>query len=132
MSKRKWASLSLLDAIRPEYGWKTDYAVFGSYSANPLVLVAVLLALAGCDDDRGSGSAVDLVDAIEELRGRVVFLIQKGRISVPIKAQTVLKVLDNFVREIDCDESFESWHPKVALVRQSSEDENQHCWRFWR
>ena len=131
MSKRKWASLSLLEAIRPEYGWKTDYAVFGSYSADPIVLVAVLLALAGRDDDRGSGSAVDLADTIEELRRRVVFLVQKGRMSVPIKAQTVLKVLDNFVREVPCDESSESWHPKVALVRQSSEDQKQHCWRFW-
>ena len=136
MSFRKWGSMPILDAFRPQAGWKTDYAVFGSYSANPVALMAVLLALSGKDDDRGSGTAVDLADTIEELRGRVVFLIQKGRMSVPIKAQTVLKVLDNFVREIDCDESFESWHPKVALIRQSrarqsKEDEEQHCWRFW-
>jgi hypothetical protein len=131
MSVPKWTSLPILDAFRPETGWKTDHAVFGSYSADPVALVAILLALAGRDDDRGSGTAVDFADAIEDLRGKVAFLIQSGRISVPFRAQTVLKVLDNFVREMDCDESVESWHPKVALIRQSREQEQAHCWRFW-
>ncbi|MFZ4438476.1 MAG: phospholipase D family protein [Syntrophales bacterium] len=45
--------------------------------------------------------------------------------------QTVLKVLDNFVQEVDCDESMESWHPKVAFIRQSRDMDQAHCWRFW-
>ncbi len=131
MSVRKWGAMPILDAFRPQMGWKTDYAVFGSYSANPIALMAVLLALSGRDDDRGSGTAVDLADTIEELRGRVSFLIQKGRINVPSKSQTVLKVLDRFVKEVDCDEAIESWHPKVALIRQTREEDQKHCWRFW-
>jgi len=131
MSKAEWVSLPILDAFRPDPGWKTDHAVLGSYSADPVALIAILLALAGRDDDRGSGTAVDLADAIEDLRGKVSFLIQSGRISVPFRVQTILKVLDNFVREIDCDESRESWHPKVALIRQTREIDLAHCWRFW-
>ena len=131
MKEAKWGSLPILDAFRPEPGWKTDHAVFGSYSADPIALVAVLLALAGRDDDKGSGTLIDFADAIENLRGKVAFLIQSGRISVPFRGQTVLKVLDSFVREIDCDESVESWHPKVALIRQLREQDQMPCWRFW-
>lgn len=131
MSEPRWVSLPILDAFRPEPGWKTDNAVLASYSADPVALVAILLALAGRDDDRGSGTAVDLADAIEDLRGKVSFLIQSGRISVPLRVQTILKVLDNFVTEIECDETSESWHPKVALIRQTKEDDHTHSWRLW-
>lgn len=131
MNAHRWQSLPILDALRPESGWKTDHAILGSYSADPVALVAILLALAGRDDERGSGTAIDFAEAIEELRGKVSFLIQCGRISVPFRAQTVLKVMDNFVKEINCDETTESWHPKVALIRQSSIDADKVCWRFW-
>jgi len=131
MNIQKWTSLSILDALRPDTGWKTDHAVFGSYSADPVALVAILLALAGRDDERGLGTAVDFAEAIEELRGKVCFLVQSGRISVPFKSLTVLKVLDGFVREVNCDEAVESWHPKVALIRQSSELDGNVSWRFW-
>lgn len=131
MKVAKWASLPILDAFRPAEGWRTDHAVLGTYSADPVALVAILLALAGRDDDRGSGTAVDFADTIEDLRGKVTFLIQSGRISVPVRAQTVLTVLDNFVTEMKYDESLESWHPKVALIRQSFKENREVCWRFW-
>lgn len=135
MKPQKWEFLPILDALRPEPGWKTDHAVFGSYSADPVALLAILLSLAGRDNERGSGSAVDFAETIEALREKVVFLIQCGRLSIPYRSQSVLKVLDSFVTEMHCDEAVESWHPKVALVRQSKVTEEtkspEICWRFW-
>lgn len=56
MSDKKWHSIPYLDALRPEPGWHVEHALLASYSADLVALVAVLLALAGLDDDRGSGS----------------------------------------------------------------------------
>jgi hypothetical protein len=71
MSSCRWDSVSYLDALRPEPGWETEFAFLASYSADLVALVAVLLALAGLDDDRGSGSKVDLATALDRLKDRV-------------------------------------------------------------
>jgi hypothetical protein len=117
------STLPLLEALRPPPGWRTDRAILSAYSAEPAVLVALLLALEGRDDDAGSGSRVALARALTDLRGRVAFLLQRGRIAAPRKAPHVLALLDRFVREVPWDEGDaadapgRSWHAKLALVR---------------
>ncbi len=131
MSKQEWGSVSYLDALRPEPGWYTDFAVIASYSADLVAFVATLLALAGLDDDRGSGSKVDFANAIEQLRDRVRLVVQSGRILHPRIAPKILAILDHYIHEVRMDENTASWHPKVTLVKLHSATGSDVQWRLW-
>ncbi len=123
--------LSYLAAIRPDPGWETDRCLVTSYSSDMVVLVATMLALAGLDDDRGSGSKVDFASAHEKLSGRLRFLVQAGRISAPKVKQAILGIMDRFVCEIKNDERVRSWHPKLTLVRYVNPNQELVQWRIW-
>lgn len=131
MIQNRNSAFSYLDAIRPDPGWETDIALVASYSSDLVVLVAVMLALAGLDDDRGSGSKVDFASAHEKLRGRLKFLLQSGRISAPKVRPAILGILDRFIIEIQADESKTSWHPKLFLIRYIHPVQNLVQWRLW-
>lgn len=131
MTARRWSNVSYLDAIRPDPGWRTDYAFLASYSADLVALAAALLALAGLDDDRGSGSKVDFANAIEQLADRVRLVAQAGRLVAPAKTPKILVILDRFVREVSRDEKDASWHPKIALTKQFADDGKSSQWRLW-
>ena len=123
--------LSYLDAIRPDPGWETDLSLVTSYSSDMVVLVAVMLALAGLDDERGSGSKVDFANAHEKLRDRLRFIVQAGRMTAPKEKPAILGIMDRFVREVKADERVRSWHPKLALIRYTQLEQNRVQWRFW-
>ena len=131
MTRRAWSNVPYLDGLRPDAGWVTDIAVLATYSADLVAVVAALLALAGADDERGSGSKVDFVRAFDELRGRAFVLAQAGRVVAPGKSPKVLNLLDRFVRTVAFDEAERSWHPKVSLVRQRSNSGSEVQWRLW-
>ena len=131
MSNRRWANVSYLDAIRPEPAWQTEYAILASYSADLVALVAALLALAGLDDDRGSGSKVDFANAIDQLAGRIRLIVQAGRLVAPAKTPRILTILDRYVRNVRLDESTVSWHPKAALAKHVQQSGEEIEWRLW-
>ncbi len=131
-------TLPLLEALRPPPGWRVDRAILSTYSAEPTVIFALLLALAARDDDEGSGTRVDVARALTDLRGRVKFIVQRGRFAAPRKSQHVFALLDRFVREVPWDEgrivgeAGKSWHAKLALVRLDEVDAKSNPqWRFW-
>ena len=76
---------------------------------------------------------------MNELKGRVAFLLQRGRIAAPRKAPRILALLDRFVQEVRWDEgnsaeeNGRSWHAKLALVRRVAESDPKipAQWRFW-
>jgi hypothetical protein len=131
MSERRWSNVSYLDAIRPEPGWHTECAFLASYSADLVALVAAILALAGVDDDRGSGSKVDFANAVDQLKDRVRLVCQSGRLIAPTKTPKILSILDRYVREVSQDETTASWHPKLALVKLLADDGMTSQWRLW-
>src|SRR5271156_4259226 len=133
MKNEGWPTFSFTDLLRPPEGWRTEHALLSTYSADLVVIVTALLALTGCDlDHRRTGSRVELVKAIEALRGRVCVLAQAGRVAIPTTFRPILKLLDKFVKTVDADETFSSWHPKVSLVRyQNIEDAGDQQWRVW-
>jgi hypothetical protein len=128
---RHWSGLPYLEALRPQPGWFVEHAVLATYSADLVAIVAVLLALAGLDDDRGSGSKVHFATAIEQLRDRMRVIVQAGRISLPGKTPSILTILDRFIREVKFDESKLSWHPKVALIKLRAGVLDDIEWRLW-
>lgn len=125
-----WQSQSYVDALRPFPGREVKGAVLTSYSADLVSIVAALLALAGRDNDEGSGGKADLAEAIEHLRGKVRILIQRGRLARPKRIPPLAGILDQFIHEIDFDEEERSWHPKLALVQFANEG-GEPEWRLW-
>ena len=95
-----------------------------------LSIIAALLALAGRDNDAGSGDKTDLAEAVEQLRGKVRILIQRRRLARLKRMPPIAAILDQFIREIDFDERKHSWHPKGALVRFANGEASPH-WRVW-
>lgn len=133
MKNEAWPAFSFTELLSPPEGWRTDCAILSTYSADLVVIVTALLALTGCDlDNRRTGSRVELVKAIEALRGRVCVLAQTGRVAIPNTFRPILKLLDKFVKTVDADEAFSSWHPKIALIRYANiEDASDREWRVW-
>jgi len=125
-----WPALSYLEGLRPNPDETVELALLASYSADLGSIGAALLALAGKDSDAGRGSASDFADAIERLRGRVRIVIQRGRLAKMRRTPRIAAVLDQFVREVDFDEARHSWHPKAALLRTRT-DQNEVRWRLW-
>ncbi len=127
VTKSHLSHLSQLDHLRPPPGWRTDCAVFSSYSAHTSVIAASLLALVGQDDDTGSGTKIALARALTELRGKVHFVIQSGRLILPENSPPIVALLDRFLVQVPWDEGAKelyqgkSWHAKFALVRQVPE-----------
>src|SRR5271155_1977184 len=133
MKNDAWPTFSFTEMLNPPDGWATGAAILSTYSADLVVVVTALLALTGCDlENRRTGSRVELVKAIEALRGKVCVLAQTGRVTIPNTPRPILKLLDKFVRMVDADENVSSWHPKVALMRfRNIEDAADHQWRVW-
>jgi len=133
MKHESWPTFSFTDLLRPPDGWQVENAILTTYSADLVVVVTALLALTGCDlDYRRTGSRVELVKAIEALRGRVRIIAQANRVAVPPKNRPILKLLDNFLAVVETDENESSWHPKIALVRyHRTDDKTDRQWRVW-
>ncbi len=133
MKNSAWPTFSFGEFLRPATGWKTDHAILATYSADLVAVVTSLLALSGCDlDGRRAPSRVEVVRAVEILRGRVKILAQEGRVVLPQTAPPILALLDRFLKVIKTDESESSWHPKAALVRfQNKSSKREFIWRVW-
>lgn len=131
MRNNAWQNVSYLDAMRPDPGWRVEHAVVATYSLDLVAVVAAMLALAGLDDEKGSGSKVDFANAHERLRGRFRILTQMGRVAVPSLTLPILAIVDQFVREIPSDEREYSWHPKAAFVKLKSKADSSIEWRLW-
>lgn len=127
---RAWPAQAYLDALRPDAGWSVRTAVLASYSADLPSIAAALLSLAGRDDERGTGGRADLAEAIEELRGKVRIIIQRGRLAKLRRLPAIVGILDQFLVEVPFDEAERSWHPKIALVCFEHSD-GSSAWRLW-
>jgi hypothetical protein len=119
-----------LDQLRPDPGWSVRYAYLTAYSADPIVIGAALLALAGRSNEAGSGSAADFAESLELLRGRMRLIIQRGRLQRPPDLPRISGVLDQFLVEREFDEAERSWHPKLALVAYAG-PRGARSWRLW-
>ena len=125
-----WPGQPYLDELRPERGETVRLALFATYSVDLSAIAAMLLALIGRNNDKGSGAAIDFAEAVDQLRDRVRIIIQRGRIARPIALPRVAGILDQFVVEQPHDERVRSWHPKIALVAYGS-PKGSTRWRLW-
>lgn len=131
MKASSWENVPYLDVLRPEPGWQVEHAVISTYSLDLVAAVAAMLALAGLDDETGSGSRVDFAKAHERLKGRFRIIAQAGRVALPAKTPPILAIVDQFIREAAADERSWSWHAKAALVKHCPEGGGASAWRLW-
>lgn len=126
---------SLLDFLTPPAGYVVDRALCSAYSGQCAVLVAMLVAMVRQGPADGvSASSLALARALQQLEGRVHFLLQHGRLTGPRKAIRILNMLDRFVVPVTYDERRASWHPKVCVVRCVSKGGKNAAgviWRLW-
>ncbi|MFV8624506.1 phospholipase D family protein [Ralstonia pseudosolanacearum] len=121
---------AFLELLRPPKLTRTRFALFATYSADPIVMGGALLNLHARGRDNGSGNKSEFAGAIEALRDRVRFVVQRGRIHRGPKLPKIAAVLDQFVVEMPYRESTNSWHPKAALICYEGE-KAQRFWRLW-
>ena len=98
MNNASWPKFSFTELLKPPEGWHTDHAILSTYSADLIVVVTSLLALGGydLDGDRPGSDRVELVRAIERLRGPCPedAWRRKARVPIPSKQLPILKLLD--------------------------------------
>ena len=99
MKNEAWPTFSFTELLSPPEGWRTDCAILSTYSADLIVIVTTLLALTGCDlDSRRTGSRVELVKAIEALRGKSLRACASRSHDDSDTLRPILKLLDKFVK----------------------------------
>jgi hypothetical protein len=129
--RREWPTDSLLAQLRPEPGWELDRACIASYSADLRVVAAALLALSGAGAEPESGSRTQLIQALQNLSGRVAFVVQRGRVQAARSLPQAAALLDRFLFDANCDEREQSWHPKFAVMRWKRPSGGGTAWRVW-
>ncbi|MCQ4276856.1 phospholipase D family protein [Stutzerimonas degradans] len=125
-----WDGQPYLDELRPERGETVRLALFATYSVDLSAIAAMLLALIGRNNEKGSGAAIDFAEAVDQLRNRVRIIVQRGRIVRPVALPRVAGILDQFVIEQTHDERVRSWHPKIALVAYEGQ-KGPTRWKLW-
>jgi hypothetical protein len=119
MKSAAWPEYSFTEWLRPPDGWRTERAILSTYSAE---LFTALVALAGGNrDERSKLAAVEVIKAMDALRGRVRVLAQAGRVTAANKAPAALKLMDRFVKTIHQDASgCRAWQPPHLIRRVPS------------
>jgi len=129
-------SVAVLEKLVPRAGWRTDFALFSSYSVDLVAVAAVAVALAGEGDDDERMWKGSLARACEKMRNRFRVVCQAGRIAVPRQgAVSGLVVADQWVRQVAYDGNTRSWHAKLGVVRYLPEDTDDDSrspeWLLW-
>ncbi|MEK1912478.1 MAG: hypothetical protein AAAB21_20200 [Pseudomonas chlororaphis] len=125
-----WDGQPYLDELRPERGETVRLALFATYSVDLSAIAAMLLALIGRNNEKGSGAAIDFSEAVDQLRHGVRIMVQRGRIVRSVELPRVAGILDQFVIEQTHDERLRSWHPKIALVAYEGQ-KGPTRWKLW-
>ena len=130
MKDASWNNHPFSEVLRPTAGWQVDRAILATYSADLAVIVASLLALSGSDpDDTDKGSDLELVRAIEKLRGHVRVLAQAGRIVIPHAPPVILALMDQFISRCELMNAF-TVASKNGVIRFPAPNELPE-WRLW-
>lgn len=121
--------ISIFGALRPSLGQTLSRAVVTTYSLDLIAMLGLVLALGGDVETELEASPLGLVKAFDKVRGKLIVLHQLGRVVAPSAHRSVLPLLDTMVQAVASNERRQSWHPKIALVKHTSEAGPE--WRFW-
>ena len=136
MGFKQTDSVAVLEELVPRAGWRTDFALFSTYSVDLVAVAAVAIALAGEGDDDERMWKGSLARACEKMHDRFRVVCQAGRIAVPRQAAVSgLVVADQWVRQVAYDGNTCSWHAKLGVIRYLPEDADDDSrspeWLLW-
>ncbi len=123
----------LFDALAPSADQEFEYGVVATYSLDLIALAGLTATLSGCSENLQKLSAVEIVRALDTLKGKLTVLCQRGRIAVPRGSPSIIAQFQQFIVEQDHDERSGSWHPKAVLTAYRAKQQgNKHReWRLW-
>src|SRR4051812_13041883 len=101
---------SIFDALRPLDRQSVARAVVATYSLDLVAALGLILSLGGHGEAEYNSTPLELVDAFEAMRGRLLILHQSGQVVAPRRHRGVLLLLDDMLQGITTARSC-SWHP---------------------
>ncbi len=117
----------LLDALRPDPGYRLEHAVGTTYSLDLDALLMAPLAFALFDVDTGAAGAdpIALLATIKSYADRMAIYVDGSRIYVPAAGRPLMQLLESTIKPVHTTSGV--FHPKVWVLRyRSPEGERRH------
>ncbi len=118
---------SLFAALRPPESYQLDAAVGTSFTLDLEAMLTAPISFAlyeatQADPDGPEIEPVGLLEAIRRFAERITLFCQAGQIAVPTRRRPVFAWLEDGVIEVDAPRPGRLFHPKVWVVRFSSDE----------
>lgn len=119
--------------LQPPPGFEIDYAVATTYTLDLYALLSIPLAMYYKQelDVEITEDNFQILESLQHLRKHLKIYCHKGKISVP-KASSIqlLAFIEGCVTEVAPSTPFESFHPKVWVLRFKSTETGEICYRL--
>ncbi len=120
------------EALMPDEGWTTSWAIGTTYSLDLEVLLMVPLALFHSKDLHVTPDLTnlrtDMLDSLEKVKDRMFVFVQQNKIKAMKKYSLLMSFLDQNIWEIPLKMVNQSYHPKLWLIRY--EKDNTYKYRL--
>src|SRR3954447_17577655 len=100
MSFAESSNRSIFDALRPLKGQSVVRAVVPTYSLDLVAALGLILSLGGHGEAEFNSTPLELVDAFEAMRGRLLILHQAGQVVAPRRHRGILLLLDDMMQGV--------------------------------
>ena len=113
--------LSYGELLRPDVGYRLDFAVGMTYSLDleALLGVPISLGLLEVEDEEQMRSPLYVLEAIRESAGKIALFCNAGSIQLPQRIQSVYSLLEGSVFQVKRPDK-SSFHPKLWVLKYSS------------
>ena len=113
--------LSYGELLRPDVGYRLDFAVGMTYSLDLEALLGVPISLELLEegDEEQMRSPLYVLEAIRESAGKIALFCNAGSIQLPERIQSVYSLLEESVFQVKRPDK-SSFHPKLWVLKYSS------------
>lgn len=113
--------LSYGELLRPDVGYRLDFAVGMTYSLDLEALLGVPISLGLLEegDEEQMRSPLYVLEAIRESAGKIALFCNAGSIQLPERVQSVYSLLEESVFQVKRPDK-SSFHPKLWVLKYSS------------
>lgn len=114
------------EALMPDEGWTTSWAIGTTFSLDLEVLLTVPLALFHgkdlCEVPDLSNLRSHMLDSLEQVRDKMFVFVQQNNIKAMKKYSLLMSFLDQNIWEVHLAKADRSFHPKLWLIRYEKND----------
>ena len=113
------------EALMPDEGWTTSWAIGTTFSLDLEVLLTIPLALFHGKDLHETPDVTnlraDMLDSLEKVKDKMFVFVQQNNIKAMKKYSMLLSFLDHNIWEMPLKMANQSFHPKLWLIRYEKE-----------